>query len=208
MAETGCGLLLNRCVSEDLAFYYTSALWQEIGVRGAHGTVLTPAHFPLSLTLPLHPYASLLLLSLPSCHLPASISLLTPLTAFCHVLSSSSPAAAPPFPSSLTFSPHLFHLAVISFSSPACALVSSHHVLAATTVGLRPTDTKALMERVAIIFYRLLVVLSDVPNYLNAKLDLVPALWPLLTLIIHFCKKELFSKHWQTNTDTKLLPWQ
>lgn len=119
MAETGYELLLNHCVSEDLAFYYTSALWQEIGVRGAHGTVLTPAHFPLPLTLPLHLYLSLFLLSLPSCHLPASTSLLTPLTAFCHVLSSSL-AAAPSFPSSLAFSPHLFHLAVISFSSPAC----------------------------------------------------------------------------------------
>lgn len=64
MAETGCELLLNHCVSEDLAFYYTSALWQEIGVRGAHGTVLTPAHFPLSLTLPVHLYPSLF------CHLP------------------------------------------------------------------------------------------------------------------------------------------
>lgn len=87
-------------------------------------------------------------------------------------------------------------------------LVSSHRILTATTGELRSTETKALMKRVAIIFYRLLVVLSDVPNYLNAKLDLVPALWPLLPLIIHFCKKELCSKHWQTNTDTKSLPWQ
>lgn len=90
--------------------------------------------------------------------------------------------------------PSLFHLIsfiLLSSHSPLQprASVSSHHVLAATTGEPRPTETKALMKRVAIIFYRLLVVPSDVPNYLNAKLDLVPALWPLLTLIIHFCKK-------------------
>lgn len=32
-------------------------------------------------------------------------------------------------------------------------------------------------------------MLSEVANYLNAKLNLVPALWLLLTLIIHFYEK-------------------
>lgn len=32
-------------------------------------------------------------------------------------------------------------------------------------------------------------MLSEVPNYLNAKLNLVPALWLLLTHIIHFYEK-------------------
>lgn len=51
-----------------------------------------------------------------------------------------------------------------------------------TTAQTR-TDNTAMMERFSIIFYHQLVLHSEVANYLDAKLNLVPALWLLLLLL-------------------------
>lgn len=49
----------------------------------------------------------------------------------------------------------------------------------------RPLDSKAIMGHVSVLSSAY-VSLLELPNYRNAKLNLVPALWLLLTLIIHF----------------------
>lgn len=115
----------------------------------------------------------LLLLSLPSCHHPASVSLLLLIPAV--ILSSSAPSVCPP----PFFSPYLLHLLVIPFPSPLSLFPPAQTVLRGLSIDTRHRrvpDTRGpdLHKRcsdgcASIIFYHLLVLLSEVPNYLNAK---------------------------------------
>lgn len=125
------------------------------------------ARLPLATSL-------LLLLSLPSCHHPASVSLLLLIPAV--ILSSSAPSICPP---SFFFPPYLLHRLVNPFPSPLSLFPPSRN----RTSGL-PIDTRHrrvpdtggpdLHKRgsdgcASIIFYHLLVLLSEVPNYQSAK---------------------------------------
>lgn len=157
------------------------------------GTVSLPLRLRLPLSLPL---SSSRYLRSPVITLPPSPSSHYFLSSFVFLSSC---------PSSPLFLPHLLHLSVVSFSSPpspphlhslTCTVLS--HALAVQPVLPLPSHpgSKAMMEHVYISFYNVLAsLLPEVPNYLNAKLNLVPALWLLLTLIIHFYEKRLCSNH-------------
>lgn len=100
------------------------------------------------------------------------------------------------------FLPYLLHLSVVSFSSPLSLPLQSNctevihlsHVLAVTTskpvfpqLRQGAQTVKLWWNTSALSFVMALVLLlSEVPNYLNVNLNLVPALWLLLTLRIHF----------------------
>lgn len=145
--------------------------------------MLSPASFSLTLLLVT---SSLHLLSLLSCHYSPSTSLLLlALITFCHLLSfSASTLSIPPPP---VFLPHLLHLSVVSFSSSLSPPLQSnlHQSDSPLAVGPpsfptaepRPPDSKNYDG--TCLHYLLScagALLSEVPNYLNAKLNLVPAL--------------------------------
>ncbi len=162
MDVEGSELPLNHGVSEDPAFYQSSMLCLEIGVRGGNSTPLSPSHFPLSLPLHLHPSLSLLLSSF---HYSPSIPLLLllALIIFCHLLSFSTTALSVPPPSLFASSPpSLSRLVLLPSSLTVLEQFTSHRVLTVTAVQpvfhLRAeAKAKAMMKHVSSIFYHLLV---------------------------------------------------
>lgn len=119
------------------------------------------------LILSLHPH-----LTLQSLH----VSTPTPaLISFWHLLSWSTPA---PFVHPLFSASALSAINLLSSHLTVYEWFVSHQF---TTPQTR-TDNTAMMERFSIICYHQLVLHSEVANYLDAKLNLVPALWLLLLL--------------------------